>query len=355
MSAFSAKAGGSPGSSEARQRAEAQVYARIEIERRCRAVWEELMFTPTVGRERLREAADAMQPHQYDDVVTERSIERRCGYPVCSNALVRRRNYNTHITKSGGIIPVADLDQYCSEKCYVASQYFRHQLSNEPVYLRSKGASDAVQLMHDDDVTALAENLSKGARLVAESKKTIEAEIPQAALLESKVVVVERSSDPAAPPPAAPSQRKAIEKQRAMAKSASTAIAQQFGMYERVMLHLSGFVTEYTRAFIKSELRLVLTAPQQSAEKEEGSERALPVSDGASAALHREAIFYGTVSKAFAGVKKDLRVEHNIDADAVAIARTFDIPRHFTTMGAAEMRALALLLLKVYAKKFIFM
>lgn len=82
----------------------------------------------------LFSAGSLMSRSDYEDVVTERSIENLCGYPLCSNSLPSERPRKGHYRISLKEHKVYDLHEtymYCSSGCVVNSRAFAGSLKEE--------------------------------------------------------------------------------------------------------------------------------------------------------------------------------------------------------------------------------
>lgn len=70
----------------------------------------------------------------YQDVVTERTIAKLCGYPLCSNSLPSERPRKGHYRISLKEHKVYDLQEtymYCSSSCLINSRAFAASLNEE--------------------------------------------------------------------------------------------------------------------------------------------------------------------------------------------------------------------------------
>ena len=97
------------------------------------------------------------QPSDYDTLIEERNINRKCGYVFCAQ---RPRSENTDarfriVTGSGKsecafkVVPRQELERWCSERCGSKSSYVRLQLSEEPAWMRSQGAKVEISLLEE--------------------------------------------------------------------------------------------------------------------------------------------------------------------------------------------------------------
>lgn len=86
------------------------------------------------SKEQLFAAGSIMSRGDYEDVVTERSISKLCGYPLCGNALPSDRTHKGRYRISRKEHKVYDLNEtylYCSSSCVVNSRTFATSLQLE--------------------------------------------------------------------------------------------------------------------------------------------------------------------------------------------------------------------------------
>ena len=74
----------------------------------------------------------------YDDIVTERAIEKLCGYPLCSEKKGEEIKQQFKIsTKTNRVYDLSDRKNFCSHKCLKHSIFLREQISQTPLWLRN--------------------------------------------------------------------------------------------------------------------------------------------------------------------------------------------------------------------------
>lgn len=73
-------------------------------------------------------------PQDYDDLVEERTIISRCGYPTCANTL-RDTGGNIRNPTKKTVLPWQH--SFCQLRCYQASQFYREQLKDEALITRT--------------------------------------------------------------------------------------------------------------------------------------------------------------------------------------------------------------------------
>ncbi|KAJ9053473.1 hypothetical protein DSO57_1023859 [Entomophthora muscae] len=100
--------------------------------------WQEKLFAEdSVQREVLSQASLYLCPKDYADVVAERNVISRCGYPLCPEAPKAFKS-DTHLSvRDRKLYDLTPLKPFCSNICFGASRFYEVQLSSEPVYLRN--------------------------------------------------------------------------------------------------------------------------------------------------------------------------------------------------------------------------
>ncbi|KAG5354303.1 RNA polymerase II subunit B1 CTD phosphatase RTR1 [Yarrowia sp. C11] len=85
-------------------------------------------------------ASRYLTPEVYDELVGERTYEHICGYPPCGlvpkSASGKNKILGTLAQNQKFDVPWAYLRTFCSKQHYQASQFYRAQLSPDPVDLR---------------------------------------------------------------------------------------------------------------------------------------------------------------------------------------------------------------------------
>lgn len=116
-----------------------QIKVRIEKEKRTFAIQDQLISQLSVSPQFLIDSAADLQPSHYDDVVTERVLGHICGYPLCSNKLLQKKGgqkYHVSLSQKK-VYDAAELNSFCCEECLLASNMYKSQLDETPVYLRN--------------------------------------------------------------------------------------------------------------------------------------------------------------------------------------------------------------------------
>ena len=97
------------------------------------------------------------QPSDYDSLIEERNIIRKCGYILCprSNKLQNTKAklrilQNAH--KGSDALRVVErqiLEKWCSDECGKRALYIRVQLNEEPAWTRTSNFSGSIRLLQD--------------------------------------------------------------------------------------------------------------------------------------------------------------------------------------------------------------
>ena len=89
----------------------------------------------------------------YDDIVTERSIEESCGYPLCAAHIKQQQSsyrppaqYHISLAQKK-VFDLTERRKFCSNFCFQASNYYRQQLETAPLWLREERTAVQVQLL----------------------------------------------------------------------------------------------------------------------------------------------------------------------------------------------------------------
>ncbi|KAJ2708265.1 hypothetical protein FB645_000111 [Coemansia sp. IMI 203386] len=123
--------------------------------------WQEKLYQ-TVSETTLEQAARYITPENYDSILEERESASLCGYPLCEKP-PRTDLQRFHISLSKRkMFDQEELRSYCSNRCMVGSRLYKHQLSEEPLYMRGREFKiDIVVLSLGSDDEDLAGAMSK--------------------------------------------------------------------------------------------------------------------------------------------------------------------------------------------------
>lgn len=97
------------------------------------------------------------QPSDYDSLVEERIIDKKCGYVLCprphklelTNAKYRILQGKSHGAASLKVVERQELERWCSEECGKRALHIRVQLDEEPAWARSAGSGGFTLLEED--------------------------------------------------------------------------------------------------------------------------------------------------------------------------------------------------------------
>lgn len=98
----------------------------------------ESMLEPEIKIEELKIGEEFICQRDYDSIVQERCILKLCGYPLCSNKLVKEWKQKYHVSlRDKRIYDVNIRKLYCSVRCMDTSIEYRDQhLPEQPMWLR---------------------------------------------------------------------------------------------------------------------------------------------------------------------------------------------------------------------------
>lgn len=112
------------------------------------------MIDDNKDREWIRESLGHIMPADYDDIIEERTAAdvKLCGYPLCHephDPTKCKQKYRINY-KTKQVIDVEERKNFCSTKCFQASNYLRGKLSSTPLWLRKE--SDIPDIIFKDEV-----------------------------------------------------------------------------------------------------------------------------------------------------------------------------------------------------------
>jgi len=129
--------GGASVRNTSRAETEAGIRAKVACEKAAYEVqWS--LLEPGVTAEELNVAARVLQPHHYEDVVTERAIDGLCGYPPCSKAAPRKgQGPKLHVSiDDRKVYDISSLHCFCDRECARRSHEYISTLSTTSLFLR---------------------------------------------------------------------------------------------------------------------------------------------------------------------------------------------------------------------------
>ena len=119
---------------------------------------------------RVKDFLKSFQPSDYDLLVKERNINKKCGYVLCArpNRLEGTdAKYRILHDKSKGFhslkfVERQELERWCSDECGKRALYIRVQLSDEPVWARGTNYGGGLALLEEGTgINALVEGFNK--------------------------------------------------------------------------------------------------------------------------------------------------------------------------------------------------
>ncbi|XP_042353842.1 putative RNA polymerase II subunit B1 CTD phosphatase rpap2 isoform X2 [Plectropomus leopardus] len=155
---------------EARRRevVKEKLREKLELERRALKIVERLL-EDSVAEDFLVDCAKFITPANYKDTVEERSIAKLCGYPICSNKLVKIPTQQFKIcTKTNKVYDITERKCFCSNFCYKASKEFELQISKTPLWLRQHESPQEIKLMKKGDGGSSGEEVMLSERRLQE-------------------------------------------------------------------------------------------------------------------------------------------------------------------------------------------
>jgi RNA polymerase II-associated protein 2 len=123
---------------------------------------------PAIDVKTFKKALSLFQADDYDELTSERNIDDRCGYALCSrpnrkHAGGGKKVWNHKRGKDFKLIDRREVERYCSSECEARGVFVRSQLSSEPAWTRDV-TETAVVLLDDvqkqDDLAAAIKHLS---------------------------------------------------------------------------------------------------------------------------------------------------------------------------------------------------
>jgi hypothetical protein len=148
MQRHKSKPRGKPREPETSKADRAAIEARIRTRVACDKAayemqWE--LLEPGVSQQKLDDAAHIIQPHHYDDVVTERAIDGLCGYPPCSSAVSKPGSdpkFQISLAEHK-VYDVSHICNFCSHQCARSSHQYAASLSTVSLFLREGAAQQS--------------------------------------------------------------------------------------------------------------------------------------------------------------------------------------------------------------------
>lgn len=105
----------------------------------------------------VRRLLKPFQPSDYDALIEERNIDRKCGYLLCPRAnRLEDTNANLRILPSKGkgadafrVVESRTLERWCSDRCGKRALYIKVQLNEEPAWIRASNVGGDIALLEE--------------------------------------------------------------------------------------------------------------------------------------------------------------------------------------------------------------
>ncbi|KAG1679198.1 putative RNA polymerase II subunit B1 CTD phosphatase RPAP2 [Nymphon striatum] len=134
-----------------------KVLASVEMQRKFMLEAQTVILKctdSTITEEELIKLGSSINASYYDDVAVERSLQKMCGYPICSSTLKQMPKQKYHIsTKANKVYDITERKDFCSNQCYKRSKYFKDQLPTCPVWLIDKSEYSSFSLLKDESTS----------------------------------------------------------------------------------------------------------------------------------------------------------------------------------------------------------
>jgi RNA polymerase II-associated protein 2 len=130
----------------------------------------------------VKDALVPFQPTDFDNLILERNIEGRCGYPLCPREH-RKEDPSAKLRilwgpKGSGengrgremnVVPREKLEMWCSEECAERAMYLRVQLAEQPVWERRAAGTQTRRLVLLDEARQAKVEATKTKQAKSES------------------------------------------------------------------------------------------------------------------------------------------------------------------------------------------
>lgn len=131
---------------------EASVRSQVAAEERAHKIVEKLVLEDEISEEFLLQSGNFITTSHYADVVEERMIAQKCGYPLCKNHLSKIPSQKYKISlQTNRVYDITERKCFCSNFCFKASKYFGSQISDSPVWTRIGESLKVFSLLESED------------------------------------------------------------------------------------------------------------------------------------------------------------------------------------------------------------
>ncbi|KAL8775253.1 MAG: hypothetical protein Q9209_000259 [Squamulea sp. 1 TL-2023] len=141
----------------------------------------------------VKEALKPFQPSDYDALIEERNINRRCGYVFCRRENRRqnkRSKYRLVTGRDFKVIESKELEKWCSDECGMMALFLRVQLSEEPAWAREWEGGEPLELYGESGRSSVVRDLKDSAPRLSVAPEVLEAK--QTLAIRMKDLAVER-------------------------------------------------------------------------------------------------------------------------------------------------------------------
>ena len=113
-----------------------------------------------VTPEELKEAGKLMLPEHYDEVVEDRVVSGKCGYPCCPNSVKGKKPLGKYYFSLTKVYDMSHVNDFCSKECNLASRLFRRSLEDIPLLMRS-GYKDIADIVDNGETESEKDRAAK--------------------------------------------------------------------------------------------------------------------------------------------------------------------------------------------------
>lgn len=133
-----------------------------------------ILATDPIDPDTLRFFVRFFTPADYDDLVEERKVLSRCGYPLCAHRLT---DCHGHIRKQPSLSINPWGAEFCSRHCYQASSFYKRQLPVEALTTRKDVAWKPFGEMHFETTVLLLDEVEQIAKVEHKPVSTVVREL----------------------------------------------------------------------------------------------------------------------------------------------------------------------------------
>ncbi|XP_072176999.1 putative RNA polymerase II subunit B1 CTD phosphatase RPAP2 [Diadema setosum] len=146
----------SKGSEKRKEEVLAAARRKAESEKTALRIVERLL-EESISESFFEDCGNYITRKQFEDVAVERSIEKMCGYPLCSRKLTNIPRQQYHISlKSKKVYDISERKNFCRQFCYKAFKYYQEQLTDEPLWTRDHKSMPPIKFLREDEENSVA-------------------------------------------------------------------------------------------------------------------------------------------------------------------------------------------------------